>query len=106
MRLSNDTNIVIKPADKGGPTVILNSEDYVAEALRQLNNTEYYKKVDRDYTKEHEKNIDECITTLVVKGDIDKDISKLLRPVNSRTPVFYILPKIHKTNRQAGSIIS
>ena len=106
IRLSNDRNIVIKPADKGGATVSLNSEDYVAEALRQLDNTEYYKKVDRDYTKEHEKNIDECITTLVIKGDIDKDIGKLLRPVNSRTPVFYILPKIHKTNNPGRAVVS
>ena len=52
-RLSDDRNIVIKSADKGGETLILNSEDYVAEALRQLDNTEYYKKVDRDLTKEH-----------------------------------------------------
>ena len=106
IRLSNDRNIVIKLADKGGATVILNSEDYVAEALHQLDNTEYYKKVDRDYTKEHEKNIDECITTLVIKGDINKDISKLLRPVNSRTPVFYILPKIHKTNNPGRPVVS
>ena len=53
IRLSDDRNIVIKSADKGGETLILNSEDYVAEALRQLDNTEYYKKVDRDLTKEH-----------------------------------------------------
>ena len=106
VRLSNDRNIVIKPADKGGATVILNSEYYLAEALRQLDNTEYYKKVDRDYTKAHDKNIDECITTLVIKGDIDKDMSKPLRPVNSRTPVFYILPKIHKTNNLGRPVVS
>ena len=53
IRLSDDRNIVTKSADKGGKTLILNSEDYVAEALRQLDNTEYYKKVDRDLTKEH-----------------------------------------------------
>ena len=70
IRLSNDRNIVIKPADEGGATVILNSEDYVAEALRQPDNTEYYKKVDRDFTKEHKKNINECITTLAIKGNI------------------------------------
>ena len=52
IRLSDDRNIVIKPADKGAATVILNSEGYVAEALRQLDNTEYYKKVDRDLSKQ------------------------------------------------------
>ena len=102
IRLSDDRNIVIKPADKGGATVILNSEDYVAEALRQLDNTEYYKKVDRDFSKEHEKNIDECITTLAINGNIERDISKLLRPVNSRTPVFTCSQKFTKQTIQEG----
>ena len=42
------------------------SEDYVAEALGQFDNTEYYKKMDRDFTKEHEKNINECLATLAI----------------------------------------
>ena len=68
-----------------------------------LNN---YKKVDRDFTKEHEKNIEECITTLAIKGNIEWDISKLLRSVNSRNPVFYMLPKIHKTNNPGRPVVS
>ena len=62
--------------------------------------------MDRDFTKEHEKNIDECITTLAIKGNIERDISKLLRPVNSRTPVFYMLPKIHKTKNPGRPVVS
>ena len=64
------------------------------------------KKVNRDFTKEHEKNIDDCNTTLGIKGNIERDISKLLRPVNSRTPVFYMLPKIHKTNNPGRRVVS
>ena len=37
-RLSNNTDIIIKPADKGGATIIMNTEDYVMEAKRQLDN--------------------------------------------------------------------
>ena len=44
-RLRDSKNIIIKPADKGGATVILNTEDYITEAMRQLSNAEYYKKV-------------------------------------------------------------
>ena len=87
--------------DKGGATVILNSEDYVAEALGQLDNTKYYKKVGRDFTEEHDKNIDECITTLAIKGNIERDTSKLLRPVNSRTPVIYERPSV-KIDQRCG----
>jgi hypothetical protein len=34
--LSNDSNIVIKPADKGGAVVVMNRDLYVSEARRQL----------------------------------------------------------------------
>ena len=47
-RLSNNEDIIIKPADEGGATVILNIEDYITEAMRQLNNEEYYKRVEED----------------------------------------------------------
>ncbi len=53
-RLSNNTDIIIKPADKGGATVIMNTEDYVKEAKRQLDNEVFYKRVERDLTSEHE----------------------------------------------------
>ena len=51
-RLSNNTDIIIKPADKGGATVIMNTKDYVKEAKRQLDNEVYYKRVGRDLTHE------------------------------------------------------
>ena len=62
--------------------------------------------MDRDFTEDHEKNIEECITTLAIKGNIEWDISKLLRSVNSRNPVFYMLPKIPKTNNPGRPVVS
>ena len=58
-----DRRIVIKPADKGGATVILNAIDYVEEAKRQLDNEIYYKKIESDLTSEHEQLINQCIDT-------------------------------------------
>ena len=76
--------------------------------MRQVDHTENYKKVDRNYIREHEENINECIRVLAltIKGCIERDISKLLRHVNSRTPVFYMLPKIHKTNNLGRPVVS
>ena len=49
-RLRNNKDIIIKSADKGGATVIPNTSDYITEAMRQLSNEEYYKKVEYDLT--------------------------------------------------------
>ena len=104
-RLSNNKDIIIKPAEKGGATVILNTGYYIAEAMRQLNNEEYYKRVD-DLTSQHEQLINQCISDLINNGDLDMDAGQLLRPANSRTPIFYMLPKIHKPNNPGRPVIS
>ena len=57
-RLSNNKDIIIKPADKGGATVILNTGDYITKAMRQLNNEECYKRVE-DLTSQHEQLINQ-----------------------------------------------
>lgn len=40
--LKNNKNLVIKKADKGSATVIMNKNDYIFEANRQLSNTAHY----------------------------------------------------------------
>ena len=105
-RLSNNRDIIIKPADKGGATVILNTIDYLQEAKRQLDNDMYYKRIEEDCTSGHEQTINHCIDDLVKNGEIQHDVAKLLKPAQSRTPIFYMLPKIHKINNPGRPIIS
>ena len=105
-RLRNNKDIIIKPADKGGATVILNTGDYITEAMRQLSNEEYYKRVEEDLTSQHEQLINQLISGLINDGDLDMDTGQLLRPANSRTPIFYMLPKIHKPNNPGRPVIS
>ena len=105
-RLSNNRDIITKPADKGGATVILNTTDYLQEAKRQLDNDTYYKRIEEDYTSEHEQSINHCIEDLVKNGEIQHDVAKLLKPAQSRTPIFYMLPKIHKVNNPGRPVIS
>ena len=86
-RLSNNRDIIIKPADKGGATVILNTTDYLQEAKRQLDNDTYYKRIEEDCTSGHEQTINHCIDDLVKNGEIQRDVGKLLKPAQSRTPI-------------------
>ncbi|KAJ1120168.1 hypothetical protein NDU88_008343 [Pleurodeles waltl] len=43
--LRSNTSIVIKPSDKGGNIVIMDTSDYTKEAYRQLMNTDHYDKL-------------------------------------------------------------
>lgn len=40
-------DVVIKPADKGSMVVIMDREQYVSEAMRQLQDTELYKQLEQ-----------------------------------------------------------
>ena len=62
-------DIVIKPADKGGSSVILDRENYKQEGLRQLLNTKYYKEIDTHDTKPICDQINKIITVLLGKGN-------------------------------------
>lgn len=105
-RLSNNKAIIIKPADKGGATAILNTGYYITKAMRRLNDEEYCKRVEEDQTLQHEQLINQLISDLINDGDLDMDTGQLLRPANSRTPIFYMLPKVHKPNNPGRPVIS
>ena len=83
----------------------MNTKDYVKEAKRQLDNEVYYKRVERDFTPENEQLISQCVDTLIDDGELE-EVAKLLRPAQSRTPIFYMLPKIHKVNNPGRPVVS
>jgi len=94
--LKNNTNIVIKKADKGSAVVIQNRIDYINEGLRQLSDSNFYQEVPEDLTNKHNKEVSELINEMVVTGEISKDCAKYLYNAQPRTPQLYLLPKIHK----------
>ena len=94
--LSANTNIVIKPADKGGATVIQNRADYVAEGLRQLSDQCFYQPVDDDLTTEHNMKIIAHLDNMLKRGEITEKVARFLVTKEPRTSQLYLLPKIHK----------
>ncbi|XP_033729648.1 uncharacterized protein LOC117318802 [Pecten maximus] len=104
--LKRNTDIVIKPADKGSAVVVMNREDYIQEANRQLSNETFYRKVDQDLTGEHANKVNAAISRIQLKGDIDKDTAEFLRCDSPRAGSFYLLPKIHKAGNPGRPIIN
>ncbi|XP_066291082.1 uncharacterized protein [Branchiostoma lanceolatum] len=72
--LSQRTDILIKPADKGSAVVIMTREDYIKETLRQLSNTNHYKHIDSCLTGEHA-----ALTTIKDTTDFLQKLYKLVK---------------------------
>ena len=93
--LSANTNIVIKPADKGGATVIQNGADYVAEGLK-LGEQSFYKPLDSDLTTEHNTKIIAHLDNMLKRGEITERVARFLVTEEPHTAQLYLLPKVHK----------
>ena len=105
-KLRGDDRIVIKPADKGSSVVVQDTEDYIAEAERQLSDNRFYQKLDHDPTKEHEEAVCKTLYAMHDAGYIDEKTLQYLLPDNSKPGRFYLLPKIHKEGNPGRPIIS
>ena len=101
---------VIKPADKGGAIVMWSTTDYEKEALSQLNNSKYYEHIpakSNTVISKQTTKITKYVKDLFKFGDIDyRTLQYLIPPSPPSTPIFYLLPKIHKPENPGRPIIS
>lgn len=104
--LSRRSDVVIKPADKGGAIVILDKVDYLKEGYRQLENKDFYTELTEDPTKLFESEICRELNSLHKEGKISRDMLKAMLPIQPAPGRFYLLPKIHKTNHPGRPIVS
>ena len=106
-KLRKRSDIVIKPADKGSGTVIMDYSWYVDECRRQLNDTKYYQKQSSDLTSKIHERVKEYTTRLLKNDLIDYETFKYLSSNSDpKTGRFCILPKIHKQGNPGRPIIS
>ena len=77
-------NIIVKAADKGGGLVVWRADLYQKEALRQLSNTSFYAKVDKDLTSTNQQIVKSTINDLIVKQELPATATK---PNNPRRPI-------------------
>ncbi|XP_073443832.1 uncharacterized protein [Dendrobates tinctorius] len=101
--LKTNKEIIIKPADKGGAIVMMNTSDYMKEANRQLMDTRYYRKLESDPTQDYYKELNKLVSCL---PDQSIRAGDDLIPETPRIGTFYMLPKIHKFGNPGRPIIS
>ena len=103
--LSKRHDIVIKSADKGGAVVVWRSDLYREEALRQLSDTSFYAKVEKDLIVNNQKIAKDTIQNFIVKQELPATATNLII-TTPRTSCIYFLPKIHKPNNPGRPIVS
>lgn len=97
-QLTLDRRIIIKPADKGSCTVVMDRSAYIREAERQLNNPIYYKKLTHPIYMHTTPLINSILLDMLNDNIIShKQYNFLKADIKDRPRQFYILPKIHKT---------
>ena len=103
--LKKRKDIVIKAADKGGAVVVWRADLYQKEALRQLSDTSFYAKVDKDLTLINQNTVKNTINDLIAKQELPATAKNLII-TTPRTSCIYFLPKIHKPNNPGRPIVS
>lgn len=95
--LLDDVSITIKPADKGGAFVVMDTSQYLEEMCRQLDNVKVYEEI----TSDPKFRLGSLIGTLVMEAYnaniIDKDLKEFLIVDYPVMPVIYCIPKIQKS---------
>ena len=82
-------------------------KDYLLEAHRQLDNTNFYTKIPQNNIPHLHTEIQSFLDDLKLQQTIDKQTHTFLSPHQPpRTPLFYMNPKIHKPNTPGRPIIS
>lgn len=95
--LESRKDIIIRPADKGGSVVVMGFEQYNSGILSQLSVKDCYTPLKSNPTEEFKSQIGDYIRSAHHRGWItekERDFMLVEHPI---CPVFYGLPKIHKS---------
>ena len=76
------------------------------EANRQLDDRDTYKILQVDPTAKHQQKVKEFVNSRGKAQNLSEDTINHLTPQEPRTPTFYMLPKIHKTNNPGRPIVA
>ncbi|KAL9972935.1 hypothetical protein ACROYT_G019335 [Oculina patagonica] len=104
--LGRRSDIVIKSADKGSGTVVMDRDWYINECLRQLNDTKFYKPLDNDVTNDVQKRVRKYTKRMNRDKIISDETKRYLIQTDPKPGRFYILPKVHKQGNPGRPIVS
>ena len=104
--LSKRDDVIFCNADKGGAVVIWDVSDYINEAMKQLNDKNFYRTLPSNPTPTHCELINSTIDRFKQSKQLENKLADGLKTLEPRTPRFYLLPKIHKENNPGRPVVS
>ena len=106
--LINNKESILKKADKGTTTVVMNRENKINEGQTQLDDRNNYQPLDKPMVRDTFQRVKHLINSPHQAGCIDEMTAKWFNqtPDPPRIPVFYTLKKIHKPTLVGRPIIS
>uniref|UniRef100_A0A803K106 Reverse transcriptase domain-containing protein n=1 Tax=Xenopus tropicalis TaxID=8364 RepID=A0A803K106_XENTR len=96
VELQSMSNITIKPSDKGGAIVILDTDKYITEIERQLSDPSVYIRLRGDPTESFKRELNLMLQDAVQSNIITFSTFQYIWVEFPLVPLIYILPKIHK----------
>ena len=91
--LSKRRDIIIAIADKGGVVVIMDTENYIKEANRQLFDKNNYKTLQINPILQHNKMVNDTIDRYKNENLLSEKIAEGLKVINPKTSNFILHPK-------------
>ena len=85
--------------------VVWRTDLYKQEAFRQLADTKFYTKVNKDLTQANQKIVKDTVNKLILEQKLPSTARNLF-VTTPKTSTFYLKPKIHKPNNPGRPIIS
>ena len=93
--LKQNSNLIIKEADKGSAVVVMEKEFYINQTKKIIDDTSAYQEVDADADYKLMKTLNQFITKY--KSELTEGEIKFLSNFEFKTSNLYCLPKIHKS---------
>ena len=99
--LSEMNDIIFKKCDKGTAICIMSKENYVNEALSQLNKEKYYEQIPGPIYQNTIDPVNEILEDLKKMRCLNQSQVNYLKPRSEpRERLFYTLPKVHKESNK------
>ncbi|BHF64431.1 hypothetical protein SprV_0200743500 [Sparganum proliferum] len=104
--LKMDKDIIVLPADKGRPTVVMNRVDYNEKAQALLDDQQSYKSTSSSRAKSMIGQLTGLLNRLKRNSAISLDEWRQMKPTDTALARFYGLPKIQKPNVPLRPIVA